>query len=257
MRCHVTLVLILLLAGTASIADQFIIRGDGPTFEGDLQSSAPIQFTQNYNVTAIFPVQVACGIADTYTAHNWYLRRFLLSVDHGIVEPLIIHSVDFAIEQIEMADGSVPPDYDVDVVLFESQIGSPDLFANMVEINRVTTTLTPADVGTIKNTDIGGLVSEPTANDLWVAIEAHDGSGIGAGLQFRPGANNFGAMRDAYVAAASCGFPDQIHVSAIGFPDSQTIFVVNGDTVSVTGVEDTGLGQVVEGSWGQIKALFR
>lgn len=249
MKNGLMLILVLLLAGTAANAAEFTTSGGSQVYNGVIESFAPIQITQNFDVTTIESVQVACGVAGTYTTQNWYLRRFLLNVDHGISDELNVTSVDFGVEQIDMADGSVPPNYDVDIVTFASAVGSPNLFANMVEIGRSTQTLTAGDVGTIVNTPVGGYIPNPFTEDLWAAIDAPDGSAVGVGLQFRPGANGVGALRDAFIAAESCGITDPTGVSSIAFPDSQTIFVVNGETGGGTAT--------YESSWGQVKALYR
>jgi hypothetical protein len=243
------LVLVLLLAGTAANAAEFTTSGGSQVYQGTFESFAPVQLTQNFDITTIESVQVACGVAGTYTTQNWYLRRFLLAVDHGVTDPLTVQSVDFGVEQIDMADGSVPPPFDVDVVLFEAGVGSPALFANMIEIARATKTLGAGDVGTIVNQAIGAGIADPNTTDLWVALDAPDGSVIGVGLQFRPGGNGVGVLRDAYIAATNCAISDPTGVSAIGFPDSQTIFVVNGETGGGT--------PTIESSWGQVKALYR
>ena len=249
MKNGLMLVLVLLLAGTAANAAEFTTSGNSVVYNGVIESFAPVQITQNFDVTLIEPVQVACGVAGTYTTQNWFLRRFLLAVDHGITHALAVQSVDWGVEQLDMADGSVPPDFGVDVVLFEAAVGSGNLFANMIEIARVTHTIGAGDVGTIVNTPIAGSIADPTLGDLWVALDAPDGSTVGVGLQFRSGANGVGVLRDAFIAAESCAITDPTGVSDIAFPDSLTIFVVNGD------VDDTT--PTIEASWGQVKALYR
>lgn len=247
---HLLLVLLgLVLVGTASAAEFFTV--DHATYQASMPDiRAAVSFTQNVNTTLIEPVQVACGVAGTYTTQNWYLRRFFLAADHGITTPLCVTSVNFGVEQLDMADGSTPPPYGLTVELYA--IDSPDAFtfANMGPAIAVApVTVTAGDVGTILTATYVGAPPVMPGQDLVVAINAPDGSTIGAGLQFRPGANSAGALWDAYIATADCGVPEPVGVSDIGFPDSQTIFVVNGEDNCVVPTETT--------SWGQVKALFR
>jgi hypothetical protein len=250
---HLLLVLLgLSLVGVASAAE--LLTVDGPTYQGIAPGGRPpVTFTQNVNTTLIEPVQVACGVAGTYTTQNWYLRRFYLTADHGIAAPLTVTSVDFGVEQLAMADGSNPPPYDLNVNIYRIASAASFTFGNMgAPIGSAVVTISGGDVGTIVTaTIVGAGLVDPATHDLVVAIDAPDGSLIGAGLQFRPGANAQGALWDAYLAAADCGVTEPIAVSDIGFPDSQTIFVVNGttDTPPPIPAENT--------SWGQVKALFR
>lgn len=247
---HLLLVLLgLSLVGVASAAE--LLTVDGPTYQATASGVRDnVTFTQNVNTTLIEPVQVACGVAGLYTTQNWYLRRFYLTADHGITSPLTVTSVDFGVEQLAMADGSNPPPYDIQIKIFSIPSASPFTFAAMgAPIGLATATVNGTDQGTIMNAAIVGAGAvNPADHDLVVAIDAPDGSTIGAGLQFRPGANSQGALWDAYIASADCGIPDPVAVSDIGFPDSQTIFVVNG-TTGVIPAETT--------SWGQVKNLYR
>ena len=242
MKNRLMLVLVLLLVGTAANAADFTAVQDGTVYTGVFETFAPIQFTQNFDITTIESVQVACGVGGSHTTQNWYLRRFLLATDHGITDPLTVTSVDFGVEQLEPAN-----DYSLDVVLFELGNGAAFTFANMVEVARVSVLVTGADVGNIVNAAIGATIADPVGTDLIVAIDAPDLTDLIQ--QFRPGANSIGALRDAYIAAAGCGINDPTGVSAINFPDSQTIFVVNGETGGTT--------PTIEASWGQVKALYR
>lgn len=238
----------LALVGTASAAEFFTV--DHPSYQGTMPDiRTPVSFTQNLNTTQIDPTQVACGVAGTYTTQNYYLRRFYLAIDHNITDPLTVQSVNFGVEQLDMADGSTPPPYDITIRLYRINFGAAFTFANMTQIGSATATITAGDVGTIMTANVTGLISDPVNQDLVVAIDAPDGSTIGAGLQFRPGANALGAIWDAYIASADCGINDPVAVSDIGFPDSQTIFVVNGETGTPSPTQTS--------SWGQVKSLYR
>lgn len=237
----------LCMVSTAMAAEFSTVNG--PTYQGSLPGGRPpVTFTQNVNTTLIEPTAVSCGVAGSYTTQNWYLRRFYLAVDHGITDPLTVTSVDLGVQQLDMADGTTPPPYGFDVVLFSIPFGANFVFANMTELARVTVTIDASDVGTILNVPINGAIANPNTTDLVVAIDAPSGELIGAGLQFRPGANAQGALWDAFLASADCSVPEPVAVSDIGFPDSQFIFVVNGET---------GISPAETTSWGAVKNLYR
>ena len=88
MKSLLFVILGLLLAGTA--ANAALIAGDGHQVGvGTIADPrTPISFTQNWDTVTIEAVQVACGVAGTYTTQNWYLRRFYMS-DYGIVTPQV------------------------------------------------------------------------------------------------------------------------------------------------------------------------
>jgi hypothetical protein len=238
----------LVAAGSASAAELFTVNH--PSYQA-LMPDGPrdVYITQNNNTTQIDPVQVACGVAGTYTTQNYFLRRFFLADDHGITTSVQVTGVFFGIEQLDMADGSTPPPYVVTIRLYSIPAGAAFTFASMTQVGSATVTLHASDIGTIVFAYVDGFLSDPTGHDLVVAVDAPDGSAIGAGLQFRPGANTFGAIQDAYIATADCGISDPIGVSDIGFPDSQTIFVVSFTA---------GIGNPTQTtSWGHVKGLYR
>jgi hypothetical protein len=248
---HLLLVFLgLAMVGTAGAAEFFTV--DHATYQGTMPDiRTPVSFSQNVNTTLIEPVQVACGVAGVSTTQNWYLRRFYLTPDHGITQPLCVESVNFGVEQLQMADGGNPPNYDINVNIYAIDSADAFLFANLNPVGSAVATITAADIGMILTANIvGALPVDPATSDLVVAIDAPDGSAIGAGLQFRPGANAQGALWDAWLAAADCGVTEPIQAGDIGFPDSQTIFVVNGEEGCVPSPTETS-------SWGQVKALFR
>jgi hypothetical protein len=249
MKSLLFVVLALLLTGTA--ANAVLVAGNGELVGvGTITSPrTPVSFTQNWDTTTIEAVQVACGVAGTYTTQNWYLRRFYMS-DYGILNGLQVLSVDLGVEQLDMADGSTPPPYAFALKLYGIDTPDPFTFANLESLGAaIPVTVNETDEGTIINAPVPGYILGLN-KDLVVAFDAPDGSLIGAGLQFRPGANSIGADLDAYLAAADCGVNEPIAVSSIGFPDSQTIMVVNGD-------DQPGGTPTNESSWGAVKAIFR
>lgn len=255
----------LALVGASSAAEFCTV--DGPSYQGIMPPGPrTILVTQNANTTFIEPVQVACGVAGQYTTQNFYLRRFFLAQDHGL-RWFYVYGVYFGVEQLAMADGTAPPPYDVTVRLYTIPSGAAFTFDNMRVIGSGTVTLAATDIGTILYAPVFASVLDGEDYDLVVALDAPDGSTIGAGLSFRPGANTFGATWDAYIASADCGVPEPIGVSDVGFPDSQTIFVVQGDASGIdppppppSSVDEAGPdsgGATELASWGKVKALYR
>ncbi len=201
---------------------------------------APMQIYQNYDITTIGDTQVACGIAGEYTVQNWFARRFYLYEDHG--NGITVQSLDFAVSYLT-------GDITVDVITYTIPSGVPLLFANLTEKDRRQVHLGVEDVEQWINVPIDGCGD--LGIDLVVAISAPDCSLTF--VSFYPGANDAGAFQDAWIASAECGIPEPIGVSDIGFPDSQTLFVVNG--------EDTGCIEYPVAtkatSWGAVKRLYR
>jgi hypothetical protein len=240
MKSMLFVVLGLLLVGTLANAAQ-LSTVPGPSYVVSITDRAPVQFTQNSNTTLIEPVQVACGLAGISTNENWYLRRFDLAGDHGVVGALTVSSVQFGVEQITAAG------YSVDLKIYAMSSAAAITFAAMgPAIASVSVPIALADQGTIKTVPIVGVI--PAGMNLVVAIYAADASALS--LQFRPGANSAVCIADAMIASAACGLPEPTNVSAIGFPTSQTIFVVNGD-------DESGGVPVELSSWGQVKSIYR
>jgi len=231
---------LMLIASFANAADFSIVGGDSEQIFGELNGDRyPLSITQNVDpgyMDAL--ISVACGVSGSHTTQNWYLRRFALA-DYGIANDFTVQSVDFGVDQCT-TDG-----FGVDMVLFSIATGDPFVFANMTEIARVTVPVGTADTGMFLNAAIGGAVT--VGSDLVVAIDAPDGEPTFT--QFRPGVNAGGATHDSYLAAEGCGIVDPMGVSAIGFPDSQLILVVNG-------VADEGTTATEDATFSSVKSLY-
>lgn len=240
MKQMLLLALGLLLFASVAGAAEFVTSGATGGTQAAISNRTPVVITQNFDPTFVGTTQVACGVSGLYTTQNWFLRRFFLADDHGIASALTVQSVDIGVELCSAA-------FIVDVVLFELGAGDPFTFGMMTEVARQSVSVGPGDDGTIVNVPISATIADPVGTDLVVAIDAPDGSV--ASVRFYPGANEFGALWDAYIAAEGCGISEPTSVTSIGFPDSQTIFVVYGDEGGGTPVEET--------SWGAVKNLYR
>lgn len=239
MRQVLLLALGLLFIGSANAAEFLTV--DGQTYQVDVTQRAPVQIFQNYDPSTVGDTQVACGVSGLYTTQNWFLRRFFLNADHGL-NALMIESVDFAVSTLT---GNMT----VDVVLFTIPNGAPFLFAQMTEVRRVPVDITPNDQGLLINVPVEPFcIEDASATDLVMALDAPDGELTL--VRFYPGANDAGAFQDAYIASADCGITEPTGVSDIGFPDSQTLFLVNGQDVC-------GPVATENSTWGQVKGLYR
>ncbi|MFB3908043.1 MAG: hypothetical protein ACE15D_06540 [Candidatus Eisenbacteria bacterium] len=239
MRQFLLIALGLLFIGSAASAAEFLTV-DHQSYQVDPIQRAPVQIYQNYDITTIGDTQVACGVAGSYTTQNWFLRRFFLNADHGL-NAIQVESVDFGVSYLT---GNIT----VDLILFTIPNGAAFRFANMTECGRASVDLTPNDVGFLVNVPVSCCIEDGVNTDLVVAIDAP--SGELSLVSFYPAANDAGAFQDAYIAAADCGISEPTGVSDIGFPDSQTIFVVNGqDNCGPVATEET--------TWGQVKGLYR
>ena len=208
-------------------------------------SAAPVSITQNLDTTTIdTAVSVACGVAGSHTANNHYLRRFFLNADHGIVDQFTVQDVDFGVSQVESAAGDVCVIVDMNIYSIAS--GDAFTFANMTLEDTASIEVCTPDVGSIVNVAVGGVFADPVGTDL--VVDLFSATLEAEGIQFRAGANGNGATQDAYIASEDCGLPDPFAISGIGFPDSQYIFVVNGDEEGTVPTEDA--------TWSEVKSLF-
>ena len=238
----------LLLAGSAASAAEFELNDTGQTwFASPSGSAAPLTITQNLDITVIETGSVACGVGDVSTVDNQYLRRFLLSTDHGIVDEFTVESVDFAVQEVSSAAGGGGiASLTVEFNIYSIASGDAFTYANMTLEDTATIDLFGTDEGTFLNVPIGGVFSDPTATDLVVEVAAGDFTA--AALSFRLGSNSLGATRDAYIASNTCSIVEPTPVSAIGFSESQYLFIVNGEEESTVPTEDA--------TWSEVKSLF-
>lgn len=247
MKSLLFVVLGLLLAGTA--ANAALIAGDGHLVGVGtiVDPRTPVSCTQNWDTVTIEAVQVACGVSGISTTQNWYLRRFYMS-DCGVAAGMTIQSINFGVEQLDMADASTPPPYAVLLKLYGIDTVDPFIFGNLESLGpQIPVAIVETDEGSILTAAVPNYAL-PANKDLVVALDAPDGQIIGPGLQFRPGANSLGFDLDAWLAAADCGVTQPVTVSSIGFADSQTIMVVNGNDSPVP---------TETSSWGAVKAIYR
>ena len=192
----------------------------GEPIQNELDGSRwEISLTQNYDTSYMDPgTSVACS-EPGHTTQNWFLRRFSLS-DHDITAVLTTYSVEFGIQQAEIAER-----YSIDIVLFLIQSNRPFTFDWMTEIARVQVPIEADDAGTFMNIPISATVW--VGDDLVVAIDARDGTATGC--SFLPGVNNAGVSADSYIATEACGIVDPLPVSGLGFPEAQLILTIHGE----------------------------
>jgi len=243
----------LLLVGSVAFAAEFTTSGNTGVFTHDENIREECDWiSQNFDPWAVeVGSQVACANqADGYTTENWWARQYFLLEDHWIEGDIGVCQIAFGVE-------SLTGDMDIDLVLYtiSNTHGVAFGWGDITEVARQSVSITPADELSILEVE---LLDPPMANadthNFVVAIDAPHGEGYGPGganVMFWSGANPYGALMDSYLASESCGLPDPTPVSAIGFPDAQTVLnlCVGEDCGEPTPVEDT--------SWGAVKSLYR
>lgn len=210
-------------------------------------ANAPVSITQNLDPNTVVAGSVHCGTTGTpYHTPNSYMRRFLLSAQHGINATLTVNSVDIAHESANTDSGEPQP---IDVNLYTIGTGVGTLtFGALASIGSATIMVPTGTALALENVAVNGVVGDPTLDDLVVEIFSPDGRDP-VFNSYYVGSNNLGQIQPAYLAAVDCGIPEPTATSAIGFPDMHVIMVVNGDTEGGTPTEDA--------SWSSIKALYQ
>lgn len=243
----------LFLVGSVAGAAEIITSGqtgDVYTHDANLRDECE-WISQNFDPWTVGLSQVACANqADGYTTENWWGRQFFLLEDHWIEGEIGVCQIAFGVQ-------SLTGDMDIDLVLYTISNTHGVMFGwgDITEVTRQSVSITPAHEMSILEVE---LLNPPMANadthNFIVAIDAPHGEGAGPGgsnIMFWSAANEFGALMDSYLASASCGLPDPTPVSAIGFPDAQTV-------LNLCVGEDCGEPTPIsEGSWGAVKSLYR
>ena len=241
--------LVALAAGAqaATIGPQ--LNPPSPTTFPPQQAAAPVSFTQSLDTTTIDPnVSVACGVAGVSTSENFFGRRFLLSGDHGINTPLTVLSLDIGHSQTDSGSGG-GPDIPLSYELYTIANGAPITFGALTLIGSAAVGIPIGSAPALANIPVAGFVDDPVGKDLVVFVhQPEDGGAAADPYQYRPAMNPNGQTGPTYIAAGACGINEPTDFAAIGFPDSQLLLVVNGQTEDSTPVEET--------TWARVKNLY-
>lgn len=242
----------LLVAGFASVQAATLSTGSGTGTNAEPPSFnlAPVSITQNLDTaTLTAATMVHCGYTGfAYHTPNGYFRRFQLFLDHSIVDPFTVLSVDYGVQQ---AVSDSFPDQPVDIITYSIPNGMALLLANLTMLDTQTDNVAPS-VLEFRNLAVGGVVTNPVADDLVVEIFTADGLAELDG--FWPGGNSGGQTGASYIitdpVAGNCGLTEITNLAAIGFPDAHLFMIVNGDA------EPDDPTPTVESSWSQLKGLY-
>jgi Ca2+-binding RTX toxin-like protein len=206
----------------------------------------PAVITQSTDTSTITSLNsVSCNNSVGH-ADNHYLRRFLLSVDHGIAGAFTVNAVRFGIESATGNGGTQP--YEVN--LYTIPTGASLTFANLTEIGAYSGSLADAALTTM-DVSVSGTVDDPTTQDLVVEIYTPNGQAVGN--LFFVGSNANGETRPNYLAAADCGASEPTSTATLGFPGMHLIMQVSGEEVTAVPEEcGEGFGEanVIEGTEG-------
>jgi len=216
------------LTAGPTFADPVVVSMGGVDLPNITQSTDP--------VTIAGGVVACAGGTPTLTTQNQWLRRFLLTTDHSIVQQYDVTSVDWAIGTVTYNDpAATDPTATVNVYALAN--GAGFTYANLgAPLGTTGVVLTPAAVGTLVNFPATGSIVTPGATDLVVEIVMPDGQGTTVVTdlwELRAGRNDLGELRDSYIAAVDCGITEPTTHTSIGFPTEMLVLTVNGNELPV------------------------
>lgn len=198
--------------------------------EAPEKPAAAESITQSTSDTIEGFTGVNCQISGTNLATG-YLRRFFLSADHSINDPIAVNSVDIGIENDTAAVSGACAGNPITVNVYRIPTGADFVYANMELVETANFSLGGTTGGTVVNVPMpgpGGL--QPATHDLVVEWVSCDNFTAGGGGNLFPGANDDGQTQPSYVAAADCGINQPVTLDSLGFPNSHNVLTVNGNT---------------------------
>jgi hypothetical protein len=238
------LALIAVFGVTISSADG-IGRSSLPPSETDEFLIDPVTLTQSLSQTIVALNSVSCNNQTTNShTDNWYMRRYDLDGQHGILGPFGVTSVSFGVE-FAQSGFLIPPTQPMTVRLHTIPAGDPLLFGNLNLLAEENFQLGNMQLG-MWQVMISGTVADPLIDDL--VVEVFSPNGQANGHIFFIGSNPDGEIAPSYLAAPDCNVNQPTPTGAIGFPGMNML-------INVTGTEEPT--QVVAGSWGKIKSFYR
>lgn len=225
-RASIVLIMTILVAGIG-MAAEFSTNpnstGQSASFPG--LAPGPNSITQNTDPITIATGSVSCNAGGLHT-DNSYMRRFILDVDHGIVNQFDVESVDVGVETAAGATGSQP----IEIRLYSILKADPLLLANLTQVGVLVTTVADTSA-TIENFVVTGSIIDPTTHDL--VVEVFTPEGQTDGNSFFIGSNAAGQIGPSYLAAADCGVTEPTDTAVIGFPDMHIVMTVHGTELPV------------------------
>ncbi len=243
--------LLLALAATAAHSAELATsdRTSG-TFRSEPRYAECTWISQNHEPWSVGNTQFACDeLGAGWTTENWWGRQFFLLEDHWLSGEVGVSQVAFGVE-------TCTDNFTIHIRLYRipNTHGVGITFGDLEYLGSEEVAIGPANDMSIVYVDFANPCFIDADNwNYVVAIDAPHGEGAGPGhsnIMFWSGANGFGALMDSYFAAASCGIYDPVPVSAVGFPNAQTILNLcvreAGDPIPARRAD-----------WGAIKLLYR
>ncbi len=205
--------------------------------------------TQNNDPTGLGGGMVACGSSGGgYTTENFFARSFDLSQGATAGSAVTVNCVDVGV-------GQNTADFTITINLYaDSNGGAPDDAAGDLVLLGSQDIFVPADTGQLP-TFYTATFATPVAvaANTMLVVEAYAPDLTAAVQQFRPSdATNPNATGTTYLKAAGCGITSYTAVDAIGFADSQIVFLVDlAESFAIAcgdGVVDPNGGELCDGA---------
>jgi len=237
-KLFVVAVVLVALTGMVQAAE-ITLNPNPPTIpSGENTPNRAPNITQSVDPNTVATGSIACT-AGGVASDNEFLRRFFLNADHGITIQYTVTSVDAGIESTtDVAGNGIP----VTVTTYSIANGAAFTYANMTSMDANTVTLPDAIDLQILNWVVGGVILDPSADDLIIGLSWADVTDTGD-YGIWPGSNAAGQTQPSYLASVGCGIADPMDIAGIGFPDMHLVFTVNGDEAAQpTATPDPGAG---------------
>lgn len=199
----------------------------------------PVSITHSTDDSTVASgLTVACsGDGGISTTDNQFLREFDLD-SFGLTSGFNVTDVEFGIEALNTANMNIT------VNLYQWDGVSSFTYGNFSLIGTTTQNLAP-QTQTLVSFPVAG--NAAAGSVLVVEIAAPDTTGVSG---FFAGANSNGETAPSYLASTSCGLPNPLTFSGIGFPGIHLVMTVSGldPALNASGTVTLGGGVPYTGS---------
>lgn len=239
-RTAIIAVLVLACAVVTAQAATWDTSGQsGSAVRDIIHPLAPRQMTQSVDPnTLVAGTSVACGSGGIQTENSWW-RLFDLDGDHGFTGDFCVEDVDYGVENV------IGP-INTDVYLYCLDDGLPFLLQFLTAAGEAHQAQPDAALEFF-NIAVTGCCDTATQSMAVSIGNDEDCSTTLNCTTYFIGANDLGETADTYLASESCGIIDPVTTTAIGFPQTQLVLVVNGED---EGTPDDGGGGGDDGGGG-------
>lgn len=232
---------VMLIGVTGAFASDF---SHDPEHSGDTvyhSGGEIVTLSQSASLAVVAGNSISCNNNRRHD-NNSYMRRFSLEGVYGEARKFVVSNVTFGVEYAFAGGGTQP----ILVNLYTIPKGDLLRFANLTQIGSTTLQLQDQELTLVNVPFLSDpTVSEANAKDL--VVEVFSPNGQAQGYIFFIGSNSLGQTGASYIAAAGCGAPEPRTTYSLGAPQMHIV-------LTVTGTAET---QILAGSWGKIKAIYR